>query len=60
MAFSRGPAKLAGLSELQGFLERGVAAFERLGDADAFVAEIGRAERKASGRLFAGEPEPFD
>ncbi|HVI57621.1 MAG TPA: hypothetical protein VM619_01935 [Luteimonas sp.] len=59
LAFSRGPAKLAGLSELQGFLERGVAAFERLGDADAFVAEIGRAERRASGRLFAGEPEPF-
>jgi hypothetical protein len=59
LAFSRGPAKLAGLGELQGFLERGVAAFERLGDADAFVAEIGRAERRASGRLFAGEPEPF-
>src|SRR3546814_19781414 len=35
LAFSRGPAKLAGLSELQGFLERGVAAVEELGDADA-------------------------
>lgn len=59
LAFSRGPAKLAGLSELQGFLERGVAAFEALGDAEAFVAEIERAERKASKRLFAGEPDPF-
>src|SRR5690606_19328355 len=59
LAFSRGPAKLAGLSELQGFLERGVAAFEELGDADAFVAEIERAERKASKRLFAGHPDPF-
>jgi len=60
LAFSRGPAKVAGLSELQGFLERGVAAFEELGDADAFVAEIERSERKASQRLFAGHPRPFD
>ncbi|GAA3919440.1 FFLEELY motif protein [Luteimonas lutimaris] len=59
LAFSRGPAKLAGLSELQGFLERGVAAFEELGNADAFVAEIERAERKASKRLFAGHADPF-
>ena len=59
LAFSRGPAKLAGLSELQGFLERGVAAFEELGDADGFVAEIERAERKASKRLFAGHADPF-
>lgn len=59
LAFSRGPAKLAGLSELQGFLERGVAAFEELGNPSAFVAEIDRAERKASERLFAGKPDPF-
>lgn len=59
LAFSRGPAKLAGLGELQGFLERGVAAFEELGDADAFVAEIERAERRASKRLFAGDSDPF-
>ena len=56
LAFSRGPAKLAGL---QGFLERGYGAFERLGNADAFVAEIERDERKASQRLFAGEADPF-
>lgn len=59
LAFSRGPARFAGLGELQGFLERGVAAFEELGDAEAFVAEIERTERKASKRLFAGEPDPF-
>src|SRR3546814_14974782 len=57
LAFSRGPAKLAGLSELQGFLERGVAALEELGDADAFVGEIEHVERKASSRLFAGQAE---
>ena len=59
LAFSRGPAKLAGLSELQGFLERGVAAFEQLGDTAAFVADIERAERRALERLFADKPDPF-
>ena len=59
LAFSRGPAKLAGLGELQGFLERGYAAFEALDDAAAFVDEIERDEREVSRRLFAGEDEPF-
>lgn len=59
LAFSRGPARLAGLNELQGFLERGYAAFEILGDADAFVEDIERHEREASRRLFAGEANPF-
>lgn len=59
LAFSRGPAKLAGLGELQGFLERGYAAFESLDDAAAFVDEIERDEHEVSRRLFAGEDEPF-
>lgn len=59
LAFSRGPARLAGLSELQGFLERGYAAFDELGDVESFVVEIERDEREASRRLFAGEPDPF-
>lgn len=59
LAFSRGPARLAGLSELQGFLERGYAAFDGLGDAETFVAEIERDEHEASRRLFAGEANPF-
>ncbi|MEZ0469965.1 FFLEELY motif protein [Luteimonas salinilitoris] len=59
LAFSRGPARLAGLGELQGFLERGYVAFERLGDVAGFVAEIGDDEREAMRRLFEGHPEPF-
>ena len=59
LAFSRGPAKLAWLGELQGFLERGYAAFESLDDAAAFVDEIERDEREVSRRLFAGEADPF-
>lgn len=59
LAFSRGPARLAGLSELQGFLERGYAAFESLEDAEAFVAEIEGDEGLVSQRLFAADPDPF-
>lgn len=59
LAFSRGPARLAGLSELQGFLERGYAAFDALRDADAFVAEIARDEGRAADNLFAGRADPF-
>ncbi|HEX5694659.1 MAG TPA: hypothetical protein VFY00_08600 [Arenimonas sp.] len=56
---SRLPARAAGLSELQGFLERGFAAFEALGGAGDFLEAIGRREREVSRRLFAGAPDPF-
>ncbi len=59
LAFARGPARLAGLSELQGFLEQGYAAFDALDDADAFVAEIEHDELEVSRRLFAGHPTPY-
>ncbi|MCR6661590.1 MAG: hypothetical protein NVV60_00200 [Luteimonas sp.] len=59
LAFSRGPARLAGLSELQTFLERGFAAFESLGDVAGFVGEIERDEVAVSKRLFAGDDDPF-
>lgn len=56
---SRFPAKAAGLSELQGFLERGFSAFDALGGAGDFLEAIGHREREASRRLFAGHPDPF-
>jgi hypothetical protein len=56
---SRFPAKAAGLSELQGFLERGFGAFEALGGAGEFLESIGHRERQASRRLFEGHPDPF-
>lgn len=56
---SRFPARAAGLSELQGFLERGFGAFEALGGAGEFLESIGHRERQASNRLFAGDPDPF-
>lgn len=59
MKLSRGPARAAGLSELQGFLERGFVAFSRLGDVRGFIGEIEADERAVSHRLFAGDPDPF-
>jgi hypothetical protein len=57
---SRLPAKLAGLGELQRFLERGFDAFKALRGADTFLAEIARREHETSRRLLAGEARPFD
>lgn len=54
LAFSRTGARLAGFSALQGFLERGYAAFDALEDPDAFLDEIEREERALSRQLFAG------
>ena len=56
---SRIPAQLAGLSELQAFLERGFTAFEALGGADDFLREVAAREQRVSDRLFAGDSRPF-
>jgi hypothetical protein len=57
---SRFPAKAAGLSELQGFLERGFDAFAKLGGAERFLDRVARGEGEVSRRLFAGHPRPFE
>lgn len=59
LRLSRAPARAAGVTELQGFLERGYAAFSHLGDVGAFIADIEREERALARRLFAREPDPF-
>jgi hypothetical protein len=56
---SRLPAQLAGLSELQKFLERGFTAFAALGGAEGFLKAIGQREEAVAGRLFSGDPQPF-
>jgi hypothetical protein len=60
LKLSRGPARATGLGDLQGFLERGFAAFSALGDGKAFVRDIEASEREISRRLFVGHPQPFD
>jgi predicted transcriptional regulator len=59
LRLSRGPARMAGLSELQGFLERGFAAFAALPEAERFIGEVVADERRVSRRLFAHHPDPF-
>jgi hypothetical protein len=59
LRLSRLPAKVAGLGQLQGFLESGFDAFAQLDDIEGFLAEIDRSERAISRRLFAGDPDPF-
>lgn len=59
LRLSRGPARAAGLAELQGFLERGFSAFAELGDARGFIDEVEADERDVSRRLFEGVPDPF-
>jgi hypothetical protein len=52
----RGPARAAGLGELQGFLERGYAAFRAMrGGAGEFVAIVVARERSIAQALLAGD-----
>ena len=55
----RGPARAAGLGELQSFLERGFGAYAKLDDVASFIEDIERSEREVSRRLFAADPAPF-
>ncbi|NRR28653.1 hypothetical protein HSX11_00330 [Oxalobacteraceae bacterium] len=50
----RAPARLAGLGDLQQFLERGFGAFRRMRRADAFVTTIVERERAMMQALYAG------
>jgi hypothetical protein len=45
---------------MQEFLERGLAAFEAMHGASEFLEMIRTRELRASARLFAGEPDPFE
>ncbi len=60
LRFARGPAQAAGLGKLQGFLERGFAAFKAMGSADEFLDAIRMREHELMRRLFGGHPSPFD
>ena len=57
---SRLPARLAGLGDLQGFLERGFDAFRALRGADGFLGAIAARERETARRLLTGHPRPFE
>ena len=50
--FMRGPARLAGLADLQAFLERGFEAFRAMQGADQFLALVAQRERQLAAALF--------
>ena len=56
----RGPAQLAGLGELHEFLERGFAAFRRMGPADEFLARIADNERRLMAQWLAPAKQVSD
>jgi hypothetical protein len=51
----RGPARAAGLQDLQHFLESGLGAFRHMHGAHGFLDTIARRERALCARLFEGE-----
>jgi hypothetical protein len=55
----RQPARVAGMADLQEFLERGFEAFREMGGAEEFLAVIRQRETQILNRLFSSAPEPF-
>jgi hypothetical protein len=53
----RGPARSAGLAELQRFLEAGFDAFAAMRGADEFLRTVGHRERELASAIFAAETE---
>jgi hypothetical protein len=59
LVMMRHPARLAGLSVLHDFLERGFVAFRKMRGATEFLATIDRRERDLMEAIFAGATAPF-
>ena len=55
----RGPAKVAGLGEMQKFLETGFTAFRHMNGADYFLTMIASRETELIERIMSGETDPF-
>jgi hypothetical protein len=56
----RGPARAAGLSELQRFLESGFDIFRAMNGAQEFIAIVGARERALAAALFAAKADGAD
>jgi len=59
LAMMRQPARLAGMSALQDFLERGFAAFRGMGGADTFLQTIETRETQIMEAIVDGASDPF-
>ena len=56
LRLARRPARLAGWTAVQDFLERGHAAFKQMGGADTFLFTIEQRETHVLNSVFAGDP----
>ena len=59
LRLARGPAKQAGLSELQGFFERGLLALKKARNIDPFLKTVEQRERRILKNIFTEAPEPL-
>lgn len=59
LSMMRGPAKLAGLTELHSFLDRGFRAFKAMRNPQQFVVTVVSREREIMENLYAGKAQPF-
>jgi len=59
LSMSRGPAEMAGLSDLHGFLHRGYSAFRAMEDVDALIERLVTREHRVMANILANHPEPF-
>lgn len=59
LRLARAPAEAAGFDVLQSFLERGFAAFRRLGDPSQFIGAIDSREHRLMQQLFMSAPAAF-
>lgn len=60
LSVSRGPADMAGLADLHGFLHRGYRAFQSMAGVDALIERVVSRERRVYQRIMANHPAPFD
>lgn len=59
LTMMRGPARVAGLGDLQAFLERGFSAFRRMDGAAIFLAAVAQRETALLDAIMAGASAPF-
>ncbi|MEC7816821.1 MAG: hypothetical protein VX939_11145 [Pseudomonadota bacterium] len=59
LAMAKGPAEMADLSDLHGFLHRGYSAFREMADVEALIDRLIRREQQILDNLRAGHPDPF-
>lgn len=59
LALMKRPAQLAGIGQLQDFLERGFQSFQVMSQPQNFIQTIVERERRIMDRLYRGEKDPF-